>query len=98
MRRSRCGAGGYVIGKLVGKEFPCELWGHPENAGQIRKWHEARAVSSGWARQATNKNTNSNAPTTIAILSTTRYEPLYAITISAMTISAIVTGVGTPIS
>src|SRR5664280_2737316 len=35
MRRSRCGAGGYVIGKLVGKEFPCELWGHPENAGQI---------------------------------------------------------------
>src|SRR5208282_6774692 len=59
---------------------------------------EASAVSSGWARQATNKNTTSNAPTTIAILSTARYEPRYAMTISATTISDIVTAGGTPMS
>jgi hypothetical protein len=40
VRRSRYGAGGYVIGKLVGKGFPCELWGHPGNAAQFHKCHD----------------------------------------------------------
>ena len=35
---------GYVIGKLVGKGFPCELWGQPGNAMQFRKCHDHRAL------------------------------------------------------
>src|ERR1022692_2365862 len=57
---------------------------------------EIIALDCGWAFHATSRNTSSNAPMPIAMRSTDKYDPVYAITVNPPTTTVIVSHAGTP--